>query len=65
MRLLEEQELAAEETRKAAREKAIQEVNDEKQTVDLDATRDLMAQYEQEFNDNYSAGASPSSDFGF
>ena len=31
----------------------------------IDATRDLMRQYEEEFNDNYSAGASPSSDFGF
>ena len=43
----------------------IKEVNDQQQTVDLDATRDLMRQYEEEFNDNYSAGASPSSDFGF
>lgn len=65
-RLQEEQEREAEESRKAAREEAIKEVNDQQQTVDLDATRDLMRQYEQEFNDNYSAGAaSPSSDFGF
>jgi len=63
--LREEQEREAEEARKAAREEAIKEVNDQQQTVDLDATRDLMRQYEQEFNDNYSAGASPSSDFGF
>ena len=64
-RLREEMEREAEETRKAAREQAIREVNDQQQTVDLDATRDLMKQYEQEFNDDYSAGASPSSDFGF
>ena len=65
-RLREEQEQEAEEARNAAREKAIQEVNSEKATVDIgDAQRELMKQYEQEFNDNYSAGASPSSDFGF
>lgn len=64
-RLREEMEREAENTRKAAREQAIKEVNDQQQTVDLDATRDLMRQYEQEFNDDYSAGASPSSDFGF
>ena len=64
-RLQEEQERDAEEARRAAREQAIKEVNDQQQTVDLDATRDLMRQYEEEFNDNYSAGASPSSDFGF
>jgi len=64
-RLREEQEKEAEEARKAAREKALQEVNDVKNTIDLDAQRDLMMKYEQEFNDNYSAGASPSSDFGF
>ena len=63
--LREEQEREAEEARKAAREEAIKEGSDQQQTVDLDATRDLMRQYEQEFNDNYSAGASPSSDFGF
>eukprot|EP00970_Alexandrium_tamarense_P020507 scaffold15314_cov200-Alexandrium_tamarense.AAC.2 len=62
---LKEQEREAEEARKAAREKALQEVNDVQNTIDLDAQRDMMKQYEQEFNDNYSAGASPSSDFGF
>lgn len=66
VRLREEQEREAEEARKAAREKALQEVESVKTTVDIgDAQRDLMRQYEQEFNDNYSAGASPSSDFGF
>ncbi|KAL3797031.1 hypothetical protein ACHAWO_006667 [Cyclotella atomus] len=64
-RRLEEQEREAENARNAAREKALQEVNDVKNTIDLDAQRELMKQYEQEFNDNYSAGASPSSDFGF
>jgi hypothetical protein len=65
-KLREEQEREAEEARKAAREKALQEVNSVRTTVDIgDAQRDLMRQYEQEFNDNYSAGASPSSDFGF
>ena len=35
--------------------------------VDLDEQRNLMSKLEQEFNDNYSAGASPASDadFGF
>ena len=47
-----------------AKEKALEELNI-KPTIDLDAQRELMRQYEQEFNDNYSAGASPSSDFGF
>eukprot|EP00804_Cyclotella_cryptica_P016090 CCRYP_004216-RC/>CCRYP_004216-RC protein AED:0.23 eAED:0.23 QI:0/0.33/0.25/1/0.33/0.25/4/186/1344 len=64
-RRLEEQEREAEIARNAAREKALQEVNEVKNTIDLDAQRELMRQYEQEFNDNYSAGASPSSDFGF
>ena len=64
-RLREEQEQEAKEASKAAREQAIKDVEGQQQTVDLDATRVLMAQYEQEFNDNYSAGASPNSDFGF
>ena len=64
-RRVEEQEREAENARNVAREKALQEVNDVKNTIDLDAQRELMKQYEQEFNDNYSAGASPSSDFGF
>ncbi|KAL3771780.1 hypothetical protein ACHAW5_002394 [Stephanodiscus triporus] len=64
-RLREEQEHEAKEASKAAREQAIKDVEGQQQTIDLDATRVLMAQYEQEFNDNYSAGASPSSDFGF
>merc|ERR1711966_380436 len=65
-RLQEEQEREAKEAREAARQKAVQEVNSVKTTVDIgDAQRDLMRQYEEEFNDNYSAGASPSSDFGF
>jgi hypothetical protein len=63
-RLLEEKEREAEEAKSAAREKALQEVNDVQNTVDLDAQRELMRQYEQEY-DNYSGGASPASDFGF
>jgi len=63
-RLLEEKEREAEEAKTAAREKALQEVNDVQNTVDLDAQRELMRQYEQEY-DNYSGGASPASDFGF
>ena len=55
-RLQEEQEREAKEARQAAREQAIKEVNDQQQTVDLGATRDLMRQYEEEFNNNYSAG---------
>merc|ERR1712194_684123 len=59
-RLQEEQEREAKEAREAARQKAVQEVNSVKTTVDIgDAQRDLMRQYEEEFNDNYSAGASP------
>lgn len=64
-RRAEEAEREAEEARQAAREKALQEVNDVKNTIDLDAQREMMSKLEQEFNDNYSAGASPSSDFGF
>mmetsp|Transcript_15530 Transcript_15530/g.33404 ORF Transcript_15530/g.33404 Transcript_15530/m.33404 type:complete len:89 (+) Transcript_15530:39-305(+) len=65
-RRLEEQELEAEKARKAARELALQQLNSVQTTIDTgDAQRDLMKQYEEEFNDNYSAGASPSSDFGF
>lgn len=65
-RRLEEQEREAEEAKRLAREEALKEINSVKTTVDLgDEQRDLMRQYEQEFNDNYSAGASPSSDFGF
>jgi hypothetical protein len=64
--LREQQEKEAEEAKNAAREKALAEVEGVKATVDLgDAQRALMEQYENEFNDNYSAGASPSSDFGF
>mmetsp|Transcript_19472 Transcript_19472/g.36365 ORF Transcript_19472/g.36365 Transcript_19472/m.36365 type:complete len:1426 (+) Transcript_19472:506-4783(+) len=65
-RRLEEQELEAEKARKAARELALQQLNSVQTTIDTgDAQRDLMKQYEEEFNDTYSAGASPSSDFGF
>jgi vacuolar-type H+-ATPase subunit E/Vma4 len=62
---LEEEERKAEEEREKARQAAFDEVNNVQNTVDLDETRNLMEQYEREFNDNYSAGASPSSDFGF
>mmetsp|Transcript_36741 Transcript_36741/g.88564 ORF Transcript_36741/g.88564 Transcript_36741/m.88564 type:complete len:88 (+) Transcript_36741:3800-4063(+) len=61
----EEEERKVEEAREEARQAAIAEVNNVQNTVDLDETRELMKQYENEFNDNYSAGASPSSDFGF
>jgi hypothetical protein len=64
-RRLEEQKQEEENAKKEAREKQQQELDEMKPTIDLDAQRLLMQQYEQEFNDNYSAGASPSSDFGF
>ncbi|KAL3811507.1 hypothetical protein ACHAXA_000411 [Cyclostephanos tholiformis] len=65
-RLKDEQEHEAKEASKAAREQAIKSVEGMEQTVDLDATRVLMEKYDREFNnDNYSAGASPGSDFGF
>jgi hypothetical protein len=63
-RRLEELERESERAKNEAKEKALEELNI-KPTIDLDAQRELMRQYEQEFNDNYSAGASPSSDFGF
>ena len=63
---LEEQEREAQEAKRLAREEALKELDGVKKEIDLgDEQRDLMKQYEQEFNDNYSAGASPSSDFGF
>ena len=61
----EQKEKEAEEARQAAREAARAQVNAVEQTVDLDAQRDIMAQYEQSFLDKDMGGASPSSDFGF
>jgi hypothetical protein len=58
-------EKQAEETRKAAREAARAQVQSVEQTVDLDAQRDIMKQYEQSFLDKDVGSASPSSDFGF
>jgi hypothetical protein len=63
--LQEEKEKAAEEQRKAAREAARAQVQSVEQTVDLDAQRDIMKQYEQSFLDKELGSASPSSDFGF
>lgn len=64
-RLREQQEKEAEEARKAAREAARAQVQSVEQTVDLDAQRDIMKQYEQSFMDKDLGSASPSSDFGF
>jgi hypothetical protein len=51
---------------RAAREAAKAQANAVEQTVDLDAQRDIMKQFEQNFTDKEMAGgASPSSDFGF
>jgi hypothetical protein len=66
-KLQEQKEKEAEEARKAARDAARAQVQSVEQTVDLDAQRDMMKQYEQSFLDKElgSGGASPSSDFGF
>jgi hypothetical protein len=65
-RLREQQEKEAEDARKAARDAARAQVQSVEQTVDLDAQRDIMKQYEQSFLDKENGGgASPSSDFGF
>lgn len=48
-----------------ARAAARAQVESVEQTVDLDAQRDIMKQYEQSFLDKELGSASPSSDFGF
>ena len=65
--LAEEEERRAEEVKAEARARAKEEVAAVTAEVDLDEQRNLMSKLEQEFNDNYSAGASPASDadFGF
>jgi len=63
--LKEQQEKEAEEAAKAARAEARANVQSVEQTVDLDAQRDIMKQYEQSFLDKDMGSASPSSDFGF
>jgi hypothetical protein len=62
--LRELQEKEAEEARRAIREAARAQVQSVEQTVDLDAQRDIMKQYEQSYTGDYGS-ASPSSDFGF
>lgn len=61
----EQQEKEAQEVRNAARDAARAQVQSVEQTVDLDAQRDIMKQYEQSFLDKDIGSASPSSDFGF
>mmetsp|Transcript_102719 Transcript_102719/g.153977 ORF Transcript_102719/g.153977 Transcript_102719/m.153977 type:complete len:1323 (+) Transcript_102719:42-4010(+) len=61
----EKQEKEAEEQRRAAREAARAQVQAVQQTVDLDAQRDIMQEYEQSFLEKEMGSASPSSDFGF
>jgi hypothetical protein len=63
--LREQQEKEAEAARKKAREDARAQIQSVEQTVDLDAQRDIMKQYEQSFLDKDLGSASPSSDFGF
>lgn len=64
--LLEQQEKEAERAREAAREQARAEAQSLQQTVDLDAQREIMKQFDQSFLDSESmGGASPSSDFEF
>jgi len=50
---------------KKAREAARAKAKEVEQTVDLDAQRDMMKEFEQKFLDKEMGGASPSSDFGF
>jgi hypothetical protein len=59
----EQQEREAEEARQAAKNEARAHLQSVEQTVDLDAQRDIMKQYD--FVDKDLGGASPSSDFGF
>lgn len=61
--LREQQEKKAEDERQAAKNKARAELESVEQTVDLDAQRDIMKQYD--YVDKDLGGASPSSDFGF
>lgn len=63
--LKEQQEKEAEAARKKARDEARAQIQSVEQTVDLDAQRDIMKQYEQSFLDKDLGSASPSSDFGF
>ncbi|CAJ1938218.1 unnamed protein product [Cylindrotheca closterium] len=60
-----EEEKEAEEKRNKAREAVRAELGSVEQTVDLDAQRDIMKQYEQNFEKELAGSASPSSDFGF
>lgn len=61
--LREQQEKEVDETRQAAKDEARAQLQSVEQTVDLDAQRDIMKQYD--FADKDLGGASPSSDFGF
>jgi hypothetical protein len=61
----EQHEKEADGARKAARDAARAQVQSVEQTVDLDAQRDIMEQYEKSFLDKDIGSASPSSDFGF
>ena len=61
----EDEEKKAKEAREEARRKMKEQVESVEQTVDLDAQRDIMKQYEQSFLDKELGSASPSSDFGF
>lgn len=63
----EQKEKEAEEARQKARDEARSQINSIEQTVDLDAQREIMKQYEQSFLDKDMGGSSPASeaDFGF
>lgn len=50
---------------RAAREALKAQANAVEQTIDLDAQRDMMKQFEQNFMGKEDGSASPSSDFGF
>jgi hypothetical protein len=60
----EQKEREEEKARQAARDAARVEAQKVERTVDLDAQRDVMRQFEDLDNDS-TGGASPSSDFGF
>jgi len=65
-RLREQKEKEEKERAQKAREEALQNLKCIRPTVNLEAQRDIMKEYEQSFYDkDLAGGASPSSDFGF
>jgi len=63
--LREQKEKEAKDKKKDAREAARVELQAVEQTVDMDAQRDIMKKFENNYMGDEADGASPSSDFGF